>query len=62
MLLDKYDAVSVSRRNAHMKLPIDLLFESNEAIDRESGEYTESVFRLLSANPEAIMNYYVKQQ
>ncbi len=62
MLLEKYDAVSVSKRNAHMKLPINLLFESNEAIDRESEEYTESVFLLLSAYPESIMNYNVEQQ
>jgi ankyrin repeat protein len=47
-----YDAVSVSKRNAHKKLPIDLLWESNEDFDRESIEYTESVFRLLKAYPE----------
>eukprot|EP00985_Skeletonema_marinoi_P018448 scaffold10306_cov75-Skeletonema_marinoi.AAC.9 len=28
LLLDKFDAVSVSKRNAHGKLPIDLLWES----------------------------------
>ena len=52
LLLDTYDAVSVSKRNAHKKLPIDLLWESNEDFDRESIEYTESVFRLLKAYPE----------
>ena len=41
---------------AQKKLPIDLLFESNEVLDRESIEYTESVFRLLKAYPETVMN------
>eukprot|EP00985_Skeletonema_marinoi_P015350 scaffold7907_cov163-Skeletonema_marinoi.AAC.15 len=52
LLLKKYDAVSVSKRNAQKKLPIDLLWESNEVLDRESVEYTESVFRLLKAHPK----------
>eukprot|EP00985_Skeletonema_marinoi_P025020 scaffold17940_cov76-Skeletonema_marinoi.AAC.2 len=56
LLLDQYDAVSVSKRNAQKKLPIDLLWESNEVEDRESVEYTESVFRLLKAYPEKMMN------
>ena len=56
LLMDKYDAVSVSKRNAQKKLPIDLLWESNEVLDRESVEYTESVFRLLKAYPETMMN------
>ena len=54
LLLETYDAVSVSKRNADGKLPIDLLWESKEVSDRESVEYTESVFRLLRANPEMI--------
>jgi len=57
MLLTTYDAVSVSKRNAHGKLPIDLLFESSEGLDRDSVEYTDSVFRLLTVYPEALMNY-----
>ena len=52
MLLEKYDTASVSKRNAQDKLPIDLLWESNEGSDRKSLEYTESVFRLIRANPE----------
>jgi hypothetical protein len=52
LLLEKYDAISVSKRNTHKKLPIDLLWESNEVLDREGVEYTESVFRY----PETIMN------
>eukprot|EP00984_Skeletonema_dohrnii_P023522 scaffold12609_cov132-Skeletonema_dohrnii-CCMP3373.AAC.7 len=56
LLLDKYDAVSVSKRNAQKKLPIDLLWESNEVLDRGSIEHTESVFRLLKAYPEIVMN------
>jgi ankyrin repeat protein len=60
LLLEKYDAVSISKRNAHKKLPIDLLFESSEVLDRESIGYTESIFRLLRAYPESIMNRNVK--
>ncbi|KAK1734101.1 ankyrin repeat domain-containing protein [Skeletonema marinoi] len=64
LLLEKYDAVSVSKRNAHGKLPIDVLWESSAVEDRESIEYTESVFRLLKAYPETVMNYNgnMKQQ
>ena len=54
LLLETYDAVSVSKRNAHGKLPIDLLWESNDVLDRDNVEYTGSVFRLLKAYPEAI--------
>jgi len=56
MLLEKYDAVSVSTRNAHGKLPVDLLWESDLIPDRESVEYTESVFRLLKVHPETAMS------
>ncbi len=56
MLLDKFDAMSVSKRNAQKKLPIDLLWESEAVGDRESIEYTDCVFRLLSAYPETAMN------
>ncbi len=56
LLLDEFDAVSVSKRNANEKVPIDLLFESDEVLDRECIEYTESVYRLLRANPEMIMS------
>ena len=56
LLLDKFDAVSVSKRNSHKKLPIDLLWESNEVEDKESVEYFESVFRLLTAYPETVVN------
>ena len=61
LLLEKHCAASVSERNARMKLPTDLLFESNEVFDRESVEYTESVFRRLRAYPETmIMNCNVQ--
>ncbi len=56
MLLEKYDAISVSRRNSLNKLPIDLLWESDFVEDRESIEYTVSVFRLLKAYPETVTN------
>ena len=54
MLLKEYDAASVSKRNAHGKLPIDLLWESNE-VSKESVEYTGSVFQLVRAYPEMTM-------
>ena len=59
LLLEKYGAVSVSRQNSHRKLPIDLLWESSEVLDRENAEYTESVFRLLKAHPETVIDYDV---
>ena len=62
MLLEKYDAASVSKRNAQNKLPIELLWESEEVSDSESVEYTDSVFRLLQAHPESIMNYNAQEQ
>ena len=61
LLLDKYDAVSVSRRNAHKKLPIELLWESNAVEDRGSVEYTDSVFRLLKAFPDTLTSTDVTQ-
>jgi len=60
MLLETYDALSVSKQNIHNKLPIDLLWESSGVEDRESNEYTESVFRLLKAYPELMMNFDVQ--
>mmetsp|Transcript_28538 Transcript_28538/g.57437 ORF Transcript_28538/g.57437 Transcript_28538/m.57437 type:complete len:570 (+) Transcript_28538:252-1961(+) len=59
LLLEKYDAVSVSERNKHEKLPIDLLWESRAVSDRESNTYIESTFRLLKSNPELMMNYVI---
>ena len=54
LLLEKYDAASVSKRNSDGKLPIELLWESNEVSDRESVEYTGSVFKLVQAYPEMV--------
>mmetsp|Transcript_31364 Transcript_31364/g.53138 ORF Transcript_31364/g.53138 Transcript_31364/m.53138 type:complete len:144 (+) Transcript_31364:1253-1684(+) len=62
LLLEEYDAVSVSKRNAHGKLPIDVLWESSAVEDRESIEHTESVFRLLTAYPETLTYVDMKQQ
>jgi ankyrin repeat protein len=59
LLLEKYCAVSISKRNAHNQLPIHLLLENNEFCDEESVEYTESIYRLLRAYPETIINYSV---
>ena len=56
LLLDRYGAVSVSKRNANNQLPIDLLFESNAVNDREGVEYTESIFQLLRSYPATVMN------
>ena len=54
LLLEKYDAASVSKQNAHGKLPIDMLWESNEVSDRKSADYVGSVFQLVRANPEMV--------
>ena len=62
LLLEKFGAASVSKRNAHKKLSIDLLWESNEVQDRESVEYTEIVFRLLKAYPETVMNICIQKE
>ena len=54
LLLDKYDAVSVSKRNAEGKLPIEVLWEKEDRGFRSfknSVKYTEIVFRLLRAYP-----------
>eukprot|EP00986_Skeletonema_menzelii_P019806 scaffold29173_cov154-Skeletonema_menzelii.AAC.2 len=56
LLLEKYDALAASKRNAQNKLPIELLWESDAVLDRESIEFTGSVFRLLKAYPEVIMS------
>ena len=55
LLLEKYDAVSVSKRNAEGKLRIEVLCESDK-VDRESVQYIECVFQLLRAYPEITMN------
>ena len=55
LLLDEFDEVSVSTRNKDGKLPIDLLWDSDAVKDRGCIEYTESMYRLLRANPEMIM-------
>jgi ankyrin repeat protein len=48
LLLEKYDAVSVSQSNALNKLPIHLLFESDVFTEREDDtKYLESVFQLV---------------
>ena len=52
LLLEKYDAVSISKRNTEGKLPIEVLWEYNELARGTSTEQTESVFRLLRAYPE----------
>jgi len=57
LLLETYGAVSVSKRNARNKLPIDLLLESNGVSDRESIEYTDSIYRLIRAYPETLMDW-----
>jgi ankyrin repeat protein len=56
LLLEEYDAVAVSKRNALNKLPIHLLFESNAVTDREEdAKYAESIFQLLRAYPDTVM-------
>lgn len=55
LLLERYSAASVSKRNFYRQLPIDLLFESEVVNDREDVEYTESIYRLIRAHPETLM-------
>ncbi len=55
LLLEKYDAVSVSKTNGHNKLPIHLLLESNANSREGDTKYTESIFRLLRAYPDTVM-------
>jgi ankyrin repeat protein len=55
LLLEKYSAASVSKRNFYGQLPVDLLFESEAVNDREDVEYTESIYRLIRAHPETLM-------
>jgi ankyrin repeat protein len=55
LLLGKYGAVSVSKRNVNNKLPIHLLLENDLAGFMEDVEYMESIFLLLRAYPEALM-------
>jgi hypothetical protein len=62
LLLEKYGALSVSKRNAHNKLPIDLLFESGSVMDREGIDYIESVFQLIRAHPESVMGSVVNMR
>eukprot|EP00986_Skeletonema_menzelii_P019752 scaffold29063_cov400-Skeletonema_menzelii.AAC.1 len=53
LLLEKYGAASVSKRNLDGKLPIQLLlFETNSVVDRNSTRYIESIFHLLRAFPD----------
>jgi len=47
--------ISIKKTECSGKLPIDLLWESSEVLDRKSTEYTESVFRLLKVYPETMM-------
>jgi ankyrin repeat protein len=56
LLTETYGAVSVSKRNMNNQLPIHLLLESPEVRDREGIEYTDSIFRLIRAYPETVMN------
>jgi ankyrin repeat protein len=56
LLLEKYNAVSVSKTNTNNMLPIHLLLESNAVTDREEDiKYTESIFRLLRAYPDTVI-------
>ena len=62
LLLDNYGSMSVSKRNAQKQLPIDLLLrKKNEVGDEESVEFTESIYRLLRANPETLVYYNLGQ-
>mmetsp|Transcript_30711 Transcript_30711/g.64993 ORF Transcript_30711/g.64993 Transcript_30711/m.64993 type:complete len:594 (+) Transcript_30711:80-1861(+) len=48
---------SVSKRNCNNELPVHLLCESgDEKVDRESPEYVETIWHLLLAYPETVLN------
>jgi len=56
LLMQKYHAVSVSKRNAYKKLPIHLLLESDAFVKREEDvKYAEIIFQLLRVYPETVM-------
>jgi ankyrin repeat protein len=56
LLLEKYNAVSVSQSNVCNKLPIHLLLESNAVVNRvDDIKYLEIVFQLLRSNPETVI-------
>jgi len=49
---------SVSERNSENKLPIQLLYGSgNDKVDNRSPEYVETLWRLLLAYPETVLNF-----
>ncbi len=52
-LLERRD-IRISERNAHGKLPFELLIESGAG--GGSVQYLESLFLFLRAHPEAVMN------
>ena len=54
LLLEKYDSTFFSRRNEHDKLPIEFLLESESVDDRDSIDYTQSVFQLIQSYPETV--------
>ena len=54
-LLLERGVASVSEQNSDKNLPIGLLFETaNDEVDRESIEYIDTVYRMLSAYPLAV--------
>ena len=56
LILEKYDAVSISTQNLRGKLPIELLFfETDSALDRNSSRYTGTIFHLLRSYPNTLM-------
>jgi ankyrin repeat protein len=56
LLLGKYCGVSVSKRNAQKKLPIDLLLQNKNEVNLiERTRYIDSIFQLIRAYPEIVM-------
>lgn len=61
-LLDRH-VPSVSERNAENKLPIHLLCEvDREKVDHDSPEYVETIWLLLLAHPEAVLQTRKRQR
>ena len=57
MLVNEYPTAAVATTNANKHLPIQLLLANNHSHhDQESAGFVSSIFLLLRANPESLMN------
>lgn len=57
LLVEQYSSAALTMRNANEHLPIELLLAGNhDHIDQESASYVNSIFLLVRANPDILMN------